>query len=208
MVSDGTLTELDQERSPGCYLHRSHPTDVARSEHLTFICSRSEPDAGPTNNWMSRADARGKIGPLFEGEMKGRTMYVVPYLMGPVGSPAAKVGVELTDSAYVVVNMRIMTRMGRPALDALGSSDDYCKGLHSLGDLNPDRRSVAHFPEERHATETRRHGDGDFFVLVVALSLGSKGQRTARFLGDEEDGSPLASTVAVPCLRETTAGSA
>ena len=149
MLADGTLLELDQKRHPGCYLHRSHPTDVARTEHLTFICSETEEAAGPTNNWLAPADARAKIGPLFDGAMKGRTMYVVPYLMGPVGSPASKVGVEITDSAYVVLNMKTMTRMGKVALDTLGSSSDFCRGLHSLGDLNPERRFIAHFPEQR-----------------------------------------------------------
>ncbi len=149
MLADGTLSALNEAKFPNCYLHRSHPSDVARTEHLTFICTETQEEAGPTNNWMSPAQAREKVGPLFKGAMKGRTMYVVPYLMGPAGSPAAKVGVEITDSAYVVVNMRIMTRMGKVALDALGSSSDYCKGLHSLGDLNPDRRFICHFPAER-----------------------------------------------------------
>ena len=149
MVADGTLIELNGATHPGCHLHRSHPTDVARTEHLTFICSENEADSGPTNNWMSPDDARRKVGPLFDGAMKGRTMYVVPYLMGPVGSPSAKVGVEITDSPYVVANMRIMTRMGRVALDALGDSSDFCRGLHSLGDLDPDRRFICHFPSER-----------------------------------------------------------
>ena len=149
MLADGTLVQLNQERHPNCFLHRSHPTDVARTEHLTYICTDKAEDAGPTNNWMSPADARKNIGPLFNGSMKGRTMYVVPYLMGPVGSPSAKVGVELTDSAYVVANMRIMTRMGTVALDALGDSTDYCRGLHSLGDLSPDRRAICHFQADK-----------------------------------------------------------
>ena len=148
MLADGTLLELNQEKFPGCYLHRSNPTDVARTEHLTFICSETKDDAGPNNNWMSPADARAKVRPLFAGAMKGRTMYVVPYLMGPVGSPSSKVGVEITDSPYVAASMRIMTRMGDVALDALGASEDYCKGLHSLGDLDPSRRFICHFPAE------------------------------------------------------------
>jgi phosphoenolpyruvate carboxykinase (GTP) len=149
MLADKTLIELNQEKFPNSYLHRSDPTDVARTEHLTFICSERQDDAGPTNNWMAPADARAKVGPLFNGAMKGRTMYVIPYLMGPVGSPASKVGVEITDSPYVVANMRVMTRMGDVALEALGASADFCKGLHSLGDLSPERRFICHFPEEK-----------------------------------------------------------
>jgi phosphoenolpyruvate carboxykinase (GTP) len=149
MVADGTLTRLHPEQAPGCTLHRSHPSDVARTEHLTFICSHTKADAGPTNNWMAPADARAKVRPLFEGAMRGRTMYVVPYVMGPLGSPFSKVGIEVTDSPYVVANMRIMTRMGRPALDQLGPGGEFVPGLHSLGDLSPDRRYILHFPEER-----------------------------------------------------------
>ncbi|WP_437819024.1 phosphoenolpyruvate carboxykinase (GTP) [Sorangium sp. So ce1078] len=149
MLSDGALVALNEDKYPNCYLHRSDPTDVARTEHLTFICTRDKEDTGPTNNWMSPDEASRRVGRLFDGAMKGRTMFVVPYLMGPVGSPSAKVGVEITDSPYVVASMRIMTRMGRVALEALGSSEDYCRGLHSLGDLSPDRRFVCHFPAER-----------------------------------------------------------
>jgi phosphoenolpyruvate carboxykinase (GTP) len=149
MVKDGTLQRLNPREAPGCTLHRSHPSDVARTEHLTFIASRSKEDAGPTNNWISPEDARRKVGPLFEGVMKGRTMYVVPYVMGPLGSPFSKVGIEVTDSPYVVANMRIMTRMGARAKEQLGASADFVPGLHSTGDLSPDRRYIVHFPEER-----------------------------------------------------------
>ena len=149
MLADGILQPLDPGTAPGCTLHRSHPSDVARTEHLTFICSRDKNDAGPTNNWMAPDDAREKIGPLFDGAMKGRTLYVVPYVMGPLGSPFSRVGIEVTDSPYVVASMRIMTRMGQPALEQLGGSDDFVPGLHSLGDLSPERRYIAHFPEER-----------------------------------------------------------
>ena len=149
MLADGTLIALNPERAPGCTLHRSHPSDVARTEHLTFIASRRKEDAGPTNNWMAPADAKAKVGPLFEGVMKGRTMYVVPYVMGPLGSPFSKVGIEVTDSPYVVANMRIMTRMGTAALAQLGGGDEFVPGLHSTGDLSPDRRFIVHYPEER-----------------------------------------------------------
>ncbi len=149
MLADGTLHALDLRAAPGSYLHRSHPTDVARTEHLTFIASRTREAAGPTNNWMSPEEARQRVWPLFDGAAKGRTMFVVPYLMGPPGSLFARVGVEVTDSPYVVASMRIMTRMGRVALDQLGSSEDFVPGLHSLGDLSPDRRFIVHFPEQR-----------------------------------------------------------
>jgi phosphoenolpyruvate carboxykinase (GTP) len=150
MVSDGTLIRLNQEALPNCFLHRSNPQDVARTEHLTFICSEKAEDAGPTNNWMSPAEANERIWPLFDHSMQGRTMYVVPYLMGPANSPYAKVGVEITDSPYVVANMRIMTRMGSVALDRINAgASDWVPGLHSLGDLSPDRRFIAHFPDTR-----------------------------------------------------------
>lgn len=149
MVKDGTFIELNAEKYPHSYLHRSDPTDVARTEHLTFICSEKEEDAGPTNHWMSPADAEKKVWPLFKGAMKGRKMYVIPYLMGPVGSDYSRVGVEITDSPYVVANMRIMTRMGKVALEHLGQSDDFVKGVHSLGDLSPERRFICHFPKTR-----------------------------------------------------------
>ncbi len=149
MLRDGTLVRLNQKSYPGCYLHRSDPTDVARTEHLTFICSAHKEDAGPTNNWMAPRDARERVEPLFEGSMKGRTMFVVPYIMGPVTSPYSGLGVEITDSPYVVANMRLMTRMGKVALDRLGDSGGFVGGLHSLGDLSPDRRFILHFPEKR-----------------------------------------------------------
>ncbi|MCS6806703.1 MAG: phosphoenolpyruvate carboxykinase (GTP) [Acidobacteriota bacterium] len=149
MTDAGTLIPLNHEKYPNCYLHRSDPTDVARTEHLTFISTPHREDTGPTNNWMSPEEVRQRICKLYDGSMRGRTMYVVPYLMGPVGSPFARVGVEITDSPYVVVNMRIMTRMGRVALEHLGNSSDFVRGLHSLGDLSPERRYICHLPDER-----------------------------------------------------------
>jgi phosphoenolpyruvate carboxykinase (GTP) len=149
MVDSGVLHALNADDYPNCHLHRSDPQDVARTEHLTFICSEDESQAGPTNNWLSPEEGRKRLTPLFDGAMKGRTMYVVPYLMGPVGSPFSKVGVEVTDSPYVVASLRIMTRMGQVALDHLGDSDDFAPGLHSLGDLSPDRRFICHFMDER-----------------------------------------------------------
>jgi phosphoenolpyruvate carboxykinase (GTP) len=149
MLGDGTFLELNQKTYPRCYLHRSNPNDVARTENLTFICTRKKDDAGPTNNWMAPNEAKDKLRPLFDGAMKGRTMYVVPYILGPATSPYSKIGVEVTDSAYVAASMRIMSRMGKIALDRLGGSDDFVPGLHSLGDLSPERRFIVHFPEEK-----------------------------------------------------------
>jgi phosphoenolpyruvate carboxykinase (GTP) len=149
MVREGHTLPLNEKTYPNCYLHRSDPSDVARTENVTFICTRDPENAGPTNNWMAPAKAKETIGALFNGSMKGRTMYVVPYLLGPSESPQSRIGVELTDSAYVVANMRIMSRMGKVALDRLGNSSDFVPGLHSLGDLKPDHRYVAHFPEEK-----------------------------------------------------------
>jgi phosphoenolpyruvate carboxykinase (GTP) len=148
MLRNGSYIALNEQTYPNCYLHRSNPNDVARTENVTFICSRSKDDAGPTNNWMSPEDAKAKVRPLFDGAMKGRTMYVVPYILGPAASPYSKIGVEITDSPYVVASMRIMSRMGKIALDRLGKSADFVPGLHSLGDLDPGRRFILHFPEE------------------------------------------------------------
>jgi len=145
-VRDGTLIKLNQEKLPGCYLHRSNQNDVARSEHLTFICTPSEDMAGPSNNWMETKTAYAKLRPLFSGCMRGRTMYVIPFVMGPIGSPLAKVGVQLTDSLYVAISMGIMTRMGDMAWKQLGDSDEFTRCLHSIGDVNPDRRYICHFP--------------------------------------------------------------
>ena len=141
--------QLNEKTHPNCYLHRSSVNDVARTEHLTFICSPDKDDAGPTNNWMEPNAAKHKVGALFDNAMRGRTMYVVPYIMGPLSSPISKVGVEVTDSPYVVASMRIMSRMGRVALDRLGPSTEFVPGLHSLGDLDPMRRYIMHFPEEK-----------------------------------------------------------
>lgn len=148
MLSTGDLIRLNEETHPNCFLHRSSPSDVARVEHLTFVCTSNKEDAGPNNHWMAPADAHVKMAELYAGCMRGRTMYVVPYCMGPIDSPLARCGVEITDSPYVVANMRIMTRMGEAALKRIEREGSFVKGLHSIGDLNPDRRFIMHFPEE------------------------------------------------------------
>ena len=148
MLARGELITLNQETHPHCYLHRSDPSDVARVEHLTYVCTRNREDAGPNNNWMDPAEAHRKVDALFDGCMHGRTMYVVPYCMGPIGSPYARCGVEITDSPYVVLNMRIMTRMGVPALQRIERDGTFVRGLHSIGDLDPERRLIMHFPED------------------------------------------------------------
>ena len=145
----GVFFSIDSKTHPNCYLHRSHPSDVARTEHLTYICTPHEEDAGPSNNWKPPVEAKEQVGALFRGCMKGRTLYVLPYIMGPVDSPYSKVGVEITDSIYVAVSMMIMTRLGTVAVERLGNSEDFAPGLHSLGDLNPGRRFILHFPEEK-----------------------------------------------------------
>ena len=149
MVREGDTLELNSKTYPNCYLHRSNPNDVARTEQVTFISSRKREDAGPTNNWMAPEEAKQKMIALCDGSMRGRTMYVVPYIMGPARSPISKVGVEITDSAYVVASMRIMSRMGKVAMERLGSSSEFVPGLHALLDVNPERRFVMHFPEEK-----------------------------------------------------------
>lgn len=149
LVADGTFTPLNPDKFPGGHWSRSHPSDVARTEHCTFICSETQEASGPNNNWKSPNEARAHLMKLFAGCMQGRTMYVVPYCMGPLGSPLSKIGIEITDSPYVVVNMRIMARMGKGALDQLGASADFCRGVHSLGQLDPETRMIAHFPETR-----------------------------------------------------------
>ena len=146
-VKSGVLIPLHPRKRPGCYLHRSNPNDVARTEQVTFICTPSAQEAGITNNWMAPDEAYRKLGAMLEGSMRGRTMYVIPYVMGPVGSPYAKVGVEITDSIYVVLSMGLMTRMGECALSMLGDSDDFNRGLHCTLDLDPERRFICHFPQ-------------------------------------------------------------
>ncbi len=148
MLDTGELLELNQETHPECYLHRSDPDDVARVEHLTYVCTTQRDDAGPNNNWMAPDQAHALMDDLFEGCMAGRTMYVIPYCMGPIDSPFSRLGVEITDSTYVVANMRKMTRMGSAALQRIEHEGQFVRGLHSTGELDPQRRYIMHFPAE------------------------------------------------------------
>jgi phosphoenolpyruvate carboxykinase (GTP) len=148
LLRSGELKALNAQQFPGCHLARSAPNDVARVEHLTYICTRSQEDAGPNNHWMDPQQAHAKMRELFHGCMRERTLYVIPYCMGPLDSPLSRCGVEITDSPYVVLNMLIMTRAGRAALERIAREDDFVRGLHSIGELDPERRFIMHFPEE------------------------------------------------------------
>ncbi|MCI7691020.1 MAG: phosphoenolpyruvate carboxykinase (GTP) [Oscillospiraceae bacterium] len=148
-LASGEMIKLNQDKFPGCLYHRTKPNDVARVEDRTFICSKAKENAGPTNNWMDPKEMYAMLTPMYDGVMKGRTMYVIPYSMGPIGSPIAKVGVELTDSIYVVLNMNIMTRMGVQAFQNLpDDSNDFVRGLHSKADVDPEKRYIVQFPED------------------------------------------------------------
>ena len=174
----GELIKLNDELLPGCVYHRSAVNDVARVEARTFICCEKEEDAGPTNNWMAPAEMHAMLDEICGGAMKGRTMYVIPYSMGPVGSPFAKYGIELTDSIYVVLNMAIMTRVGQAILDQLGDSADFIKGLHCKADLDPEKRYIVQFPEENAIVSVNSGYGGNVlqgkkcFALRIASNLG------------------------------------
>jgi phosphoenolpyruvate carboxykinase (GTP) len=186
LEKSGELKLLNPSTFPNCHLAYSHPSDVARVEHLTFICTKNREDAGPNNNWMAPAEAHAKMRSLFTGCMKGRTLYVVPYCMGPIDSPYSRCGVEITDSAYVVINMAIMTRMGRPALERIARDGNFVKGLHSIGELDPNRRFIMHFPEEL-SIESFGSGYGGNALLgkkCHALRIASWQARTEGWLAE------------------------
>ena len=147
-LSTGEIIKLNEDLLPNCYLHLSDVNDVARVEGRTFICCKDKDDAGPINNWMDPQEAYSKVGEIFDGSMKGKTMYVIPFSMGAVGSPFSKAGIEITDSIYVVISMKIMTRIGQSVLDALGDSNDFVRGLHSKATLDAEKRYILHFPED------------------------------------------------------------
>ncbi len=180
-IREGDLIPLDQKSLPGCYLHRSASNDVARTEHLTFVCSRERDDAGPSNNWMAPDEAYDRLRVIFDGSMAGRTMYVVPFLMGPAGSPFSKVGIEVTDSVYVALSMGSMTRMGQVALDHLGDSGDFTRGLHSKADLSIDRRFICHFPQDNAIWSVGSGYGGNALLAKKCMAL-----RLASVLGERE----------------------
>jgi phosphoenolpyruvate carboxykinase (GTP) len=186
LLRDGELQALNPEFFPGCHLARSNPSDVARVEHLTYICTSVKEDAGPNNNWMAPDQAHAKMRDLFRGCMRERTLYVIPYCMGPIDSPSSRCGVEITDSPYVVLNMMIMTRVGRTALERIAQDDSFVRGLHSIGELNPERRFIMHFPEEL-SIESFGSGYGGNALLgkkCHALRIASYQARTEGWLAE------------------------
>ena len=181
-VATGEMVELNQQKLPGCFYHRTAINDVARTEHLTYICTRKQEDAGPNNNWMPPAEAYAKAKGYFRGSMKGRTMYVIPFSMGPVGSPFSKIGIELTDSIYVVLNMLIMTRVGDAVLEKLGTDGTYTKGLHSKADLDANKRMILHFPEDNAIWSVGSGYGGNVLLGKKCLAL-----RIASYQAKEEN---------------------
>ncbi len=180
-VELGELTELNQDILPGCYLHRTNPNDVARVEDRTFICTSTKEMAGPTNNWCDPKEMYEKLYNIARGSYKGRTMYIIPYSMGPIGSPLAKIGVEITDSVYVVLNMLIMTRVSNQVWDVLGDSNDWVRGLHSRCDVDPEKRYICHFPEDNTIISVNSGYGGNVLLGKKCFAL-----RIASFQGWKE----------------------
>ncbi len=178
----GEMIKLNEEKLPGCYLHRTRENDVARVEDRTFICCRDEKDAGPTNNWKDPKETYQMLFDIARGSYKGRTMYVIPYSMGPVGSPLAKIGYEVTDSIYVVLNMSIMTRVGTAVEEVLGDSEDWIKGLHAMCDVDPEKRYICHFPEDNYIISVNSAYGGNVLLGKKCFAL-----RIASYLGKCED---------------------
>ena len=180
-VAAGILMPLNQRKRPGCYLHRSHPSDVSRAEELTFVCTPSRDEAGPTNNWMDPGETQRRLRAWLAGAYRGRTMYAVPYVLGPVGSPLAKPGVQLTDSLYVVLSLRIMTRMGSLAADLLRTTDDFQRGMHCTLECDAGRRLICHFPQDNMVWSVGSNYGGN-----ALLSKKCFGLRIASYLGRKE----------------------
>lgn len=180
--STGELIKLNEEKLPGCYLHRTAVNDVARVEDRTFICSRKEEDAGPTNNWKEPQEAYKMLFDIARGSYKGRTMYIIPYSMGPIGSPLAQIGIEVTDSIYVVLNMAIMTRVGSAVLAQLGDSEDWVKGLHSRCDIDAEKRYICHFPEDNYIISVNSGYGGNVLLGKKCFAL-----RIASYLGKNHE---------------------
>ncbi len=184
----GEMIKLNEEKLPGCYLHRTAVNDVARVEGRTFICSKNEEDAGPTNNWMDPEKAYKMLFDIARGSYKGRTMYIIPYSMGPIGSPLSQIGLEVTDSIYVVLNMAIMTRVGKAVLDCLGDSEDWIKGLHSRCEIDEEKRYICHFPEDNYIISVNSGYGGNVllgkkcFALRIASYLGKNDQWMAEHM--------------------------
>ena len=179
-VESGEMIKLNEEKLPGCLLHRTDPSDVARVEDRTFICSKKEEDAGPTNHWYEPGAMYEKLYDIARGSYKGRTMYIIPYSMGPIGSPLAKIGIEVTDTKYVVLNMAIMTRVGKKVLDVLGDSNDWVRGLHASCDIDPEKRYICQFPEDNAIISVNSNYGGNVlqgkkcFALRIASYQGYK----------------------------------
>ncbi len=180
-VKLGELEQLNQEELPGCYLHRTNPNDVARVEDRTFICTKEKETAGPTNNWCDPDEMYKKLYDIARDSYKGKTMYIIPYSMGPIGSPIAKIGVEITDSVYVVLNMIIMTRVGKEVFDVLGDSNDWVRGLHSRCDVDPEKRYICHFPEDNTIISVNSGYGGNVLLGKKCFAL-----RIASFQGWKE----------------------
>ena len=181
IASHPTFQLLNHTEFPNSYLHRSHPTDVARTEHLTFVCLPKKEDAGPNNNWMDPAEARKMLTPLYDGCMRGRTMYVIPYMMGHPDSPYARPCIQITDSVYVAVSMYIMTRVGTRVLQVIDERGDFVKGLHSIGDLDPERRYIMHFPQDDLVMSVGSGYGGNALLGKKCISL-----RIASYLGYQQ----------------------
>ena len=180
-VQTGEMIKLNEEKLPGCYLHRTKPNDVARVEDRTLICTPTEEEAGPTNHWKEPSECYKMLYDIARGTYKGRTMYVIPYSMGPIGSPFSKIGIELTDSIYVVLNMAIMTRVGKAVLDCLGDSDEWIRGFHAKCDVDPEKRWIVQFPQDNTIISVNSAYGGNVLLGKKCFAL-----RIASFLGRNE----------------------